>query len=61
MTTTTTKTKAKTRKTAMSFRARRALLDLGTQGVTKLKEHPLGAVVGAFATGVALAKLVGRG
>jgi len=41
--------------------ARHALLSLGTQGVTKLKEHPVGAVVGAFATGVAVAKLVGRG
>lgn len=41
--------------------ARRALADLGAQGLNQVEKHPLGAVVGAFATGVAVAKLVGRG
>jgi hypothetical protein len=41
--------------------ARRALAGVGAQGVSQVEKHPVGAVVGAFATGVAVAKLIGRG
>ena len=41
--------------------ARRTLGGLGAKGVKQLKKHPVGAVVGAFATGVALTKLASRG
>jgi hypothetical protein len=41
--------------------ARRTLVGLGGRGVRQLAKHPVGAVVGAFATGMAVAKIVGRG
>jgi hypothetical protein len=40
--------------------ARRALVGLSAKGLKQVERHPVGAVVGAFATGMAVAKLVGR-
>jgi hypothetical protein len=46
---------------AQASDARRALVGLGARAVHQVEKHPVGAVAGAFATGMAVAKLVGRG
>jgi hypothetical protein len=41
--------------------ARRGLVRLGDKGVRQMRRHPLAALVGAFAVGVAATKLAQRG